>query len=181
MISSIDFQFVALSVPCSKLDPHTMEIFRLLFWAMSFSYHIVFLSLTLDYGCHSCKVYVGLAKEKSLNCICYFLVLLLKIQTSNLEAWDIIWFLKLETCKKIGFFHELSKEYVILENQMWTGLKTGVKVKNCLDNKIGINRWVYQWEPSQNQSIFCLKTNPKEPDVSLLDPRNQPLLWNGKF
>ncbi len=121
------FQFVALSVPCSRLDLHTMEIFCLQFWATNFFYHNCVLSLTLDYGYHSCKVYVGLAKEKSLNCICYFLVLLLKIQTSNLQASDIIWFLKLETCKKIGFFHELSDEYVILENQLWTGLKTRVK------------------------------------------------------
>jgi hypothetical protein len=97
-----------------------------------FFYHIVFLSLTLDYGCHSCKIYVSLAKEKSLNYICYFLVLLLKIQTSNLQTSDIIWFLKLETCKKYGFFHELSDKYVILENQLRIGLKTRVKSKKSL-------------------------------------------------
>lgn len=61
-----------------------------------FFYHIVFVLLTFDYGWHSCKVYVSLAKEKSLNCICYFLVLLLKLLTSNLQAWNIIWFLKLK-------------------------------------------------------------------------------------
>jgi hypothetical protein len=69
---------------CS-LDPHTMDIFVVFYFELCiFFYHIVFSSFTLDYSCHSCKVYVGLAKEKSLNCICYFLVLLLKLQTSNL-------------------------------------------------------------------------------------------------
>jgi hypothetical protein len=75
--------------------------FCFLFQTMDFK---SFLSFTLDYGCHSCKVYVGLAKEKSLNYMCYFLVLLLKLQTSNLQAWNIIWFLKLETWKNFGFF-----------------------------------------------------------------------------
>jgi hypothetical protein len=39
-----DFQFVALSVPCSRLDPHTMKFFCLLFWAMNFLIILFFIT-----------------------------------------------------------------------------------------------------------------------------------------
>ncbi len=53
---------------------------------MDFFYHIVFLSLTLDYDCHSCKVYLGLAKEKSLNCICCAVVEASNFKPSSLKC-----------------------------------------------------------------------------------------------